>query len=83
MPIIAVCEQEPSSAVAAADGDSSAPSCSRADGPEQLHVDVSSHHECYSDVVASTDVTAPEHLRHRSSWPEDALVEHLIDMRSC
>jgi len=36
-----------------------------------------------SDVMASTDVTTPELLRHRSSWPEDALAERLIHMRSC
>ena len=77
MPIPVVCENEPSSTAAAAAADNPASSCSSADRqPAQLGI-------CYSDVIASTDVTTPEHLRHRSSWPEDALAEHLTHMRSC
>jgi len=87
MPIPVVCEPERNSVAAAAGGDddddSPVSACSMSDQrPVQLDVNVNVH-GCCSDVIASTDVTAPEQLRHRSSWPEDALAEHLMDMRSC
>ena len=86
LPIPVVCERESSSpdaaAAAAVSPSSSGASVERQ--PALLDVNVTSRHERHSDVMASTDLTCtPEHLRHCSSWPEDALAEHLTDMRSC
>lgn len=77
LPVVREHQPSPVAAAAAAAADSPASSCSSADRqPTQLDVHVNSRQ-------ASSDVTAPEQLRHRSSWPEDALAEHLMDMRSC
>jgi len=74
-----VCEHEASSPAAAAAAGSQASSSSSADrAPIPLDVNV-----CASDVMESAEVTAPDQLRHRCSWPEEALAEHLTDMRSC
>lgn len=89
VPIPVVCECEPGSvaaaavaAAAAADSPSSSP-----DGvdrrPAQHDVIVNSRHDYHSDVIALTDVLAPEHLRQCCSWPEDAPAERLTDLRSC
>ena len=70
-----MCEREPSSAAAAAENAAASSSSSADRQPVDLQLDI-----CYSDMIAST---TPGHLRHRSSWPEEALAEHLTDMRSC